>query len=245
MTHEHHTADSLKQKLLSEIKEGKVAMTPRMYFVLKMAALALLAGAIVFVTIFIWNFIFFSLRINGQDALLGFGPRGFQAFMVFFPWHFLLLDIGLILVLQQLIKEFRFGYRVPALAFIAALIAFAGLVGFALDRGTTVNDRLHEGRGHLPPPVRGLYEGARRPLPTGSGICRCTVLSIDGNTITVEDTRNATTTLTVILPEDDRRATTTGIQVGDVIFIAGEEEDGVIHAFGVRKEGERGGIRGR
>jgi hypothetical protein len=31
----------------------------------------------------------------------------------------------------------------------------------------------------------------------------------------------------------------TGLSVGDIVFIAGEEKDGIIQAFGVKKEGER------
>ena len=85
-----------------------------------------------------------------------------------------------------------------------------------------------------------MYEGVRPP-PPGSGICRCTILAIEGNVLTVEDTRpigdsGATTTLTVVLPLDSRRATTTDLAVGDVVFIAGEEKDGVIEAFGVKKD---------
>jgi hypothetical protein len=100
---------------------------------------------------------------------------------------------------------------------------------------TPFNDSLFEGREHLPSPFRGLYEGAHHQLPPGSGICRCTILSIDGNKLTVEDTRDATTTLTVVLPADDGRATTTGLKIGDTVFIAGHEEDGVFEAFGLRK----------
>lgn len=84
-----------------------------------------------------------------------------------------------------------------------------------------------------------LYGHAHRPPPPGSGICRCTILTIEGNELTVQDTRSATTSLRVILPEDDRHATTTDLEVGDVVFIAGEEKDGVIYAFGVHREAEK------
>ncbi len=235
--------ESLKDKLMKEIKSGEVAMTPRVYFTLQWAALVGTIAAILVVTVFIVNFIFFSIRLNTSEQLLGFGPQGFGAFLHFFPWPLALLDVALVFLLQWLLRGFKFGYRIPLLYLIGGLIVGAGLIGFALDRATPFNDRLHEGRGRLPGPMRGFYDGAKRPHK-GSGICRCTILAIQGNTLIVEDTRpleegGATTTLTVVIPPDTRRATTTDLSVGDIVFIAGEEEGGVIEAFGIKSEGER------
>ncbi|MFZ2555982.1 MAG: hypothetical protein WAZ27_03960 [Minisyncoccia bacterium] len=230
--------NDFKDKLLKEIHDGKVAMTPRAYFTLRMAALIGVLLAIVAVTIFIFNFIFFSIRVSSEEVLLFFGPRGWGAFLAFFPWPLLIADVALIALLQRLLRNFRFGYSVPILYLVAGLIVFAGVVGFALDRGTPLNDRLHDRRGDLPRPIGGFYEGARKPPPRGEGICRCTILAIEGNMLTLEDTRGATTTLKVILPLEDRRATTTGLKIGDVVFVAGKEKDGIIEAYGVRKEYE-------
>ncbi len=235
--------NSLKEKLLKDIRAGEVSMRPRVYFTLKLAVLIATALSILAITVFIINFIFFSIRLNGHETLLGFGSQGFGAFLFFFPWPLLVLDIGLIALLQWLVRKFRFGYHIPVLYLVAAAVFGATLIGFALDRGTSFNDRVFEKRGHLPPGMRGFYDGARKPPRLGSGICRCSILSIEGNTLIVEDTRpvadgGATTTLTVVLPSDSRRATTTNLSVGDVIFIAGEEKDGVIQAFGVKKEKE-------
>lgn len=239
----------LKDKLMKDIKAGDITMTPRLRFTLQWAGLVATSVAVLFVTVFIVNFIFFSIRLNSSETLLGFGPRGFSAFLHFFPWPLAFLDVGLVFLLQWFLRHFKFGYRIPLLYLVGGLIVGAGLVGFALDRATPFNDRMHEGRGRLPPPMRMFYDGARKPGTRGDGICRCTILSIEGNRLIVEDTRpldddDATTTLTIVLPPDSRRATTTGLTVGDIVFIAGEEENGVIQAFGVKKEGEfRRGLR--
>jgi len=224
----------LKDKLLKEIKDGELAMTPRAYFTLQWTALIATTLAVLVITVVIFNFIFFSIRINGHDTLLTFGPRGFGAFIRFFPWHLLILDIGLIVFTQWLLRHFRFGYRVPVLYLLAALMAGALALGLALDRATPVNDRLREGRDRLPPPVRMLYD--ERGPGVGSGICRCEILAIEDGVLTVEDTREGTSTLRVVLPLNDRRATTSGLSVGDIVFIAGKEEGGILRAFGVRKD---------
>lgn len=232
---------SLKDRLMHDIKDGKVSMRPRIYFTLRLAALVATVLAILAITVFIVNFISFSIRISMNDTLLGFGAPGVGAFLAHFPWHLAVLDALLVLLLQYLLRHFRFGYRIPILYVVMALVAGAGLVGFALDRTTPFNDRMHEKRMHLPPGPRGLYDGVRPP-PRGSGICRCRIISIDGNVMQVEDLRpgGATSTLTVMLPLDSRRATSTGLSVGDIVFIAGEEQDGIIEAFGVRKGSQRG-----
>jgi hypothetical protein len=215
---------SLKERLLAEIQEGKVAMHPRVLYLIQLLSLAVTALAILAVTVFIVTIIFFTIRISSHETLLGFGTNGIATFLLLFPWSLALFDGALVLLLQWLIRKFKFGYSVPVTFVVGALVVGAGLVGFTLDRGTHVNDRLFEGREHL------FHQELR-----GSGICRCTVLSIDGNKLLVEDTRDATTTLTIVLPAHDAHATTTGLRVGDVVFIAGHEEDGVIKAFGLRK----------
>ncbi len=236
---------NLKDKILKEIKAGEVAMTPRAYFTLKMVALAVLSFGVFLTSAFLFNFIVFGIRMSGQDALLGFGLSGWRAFLHFFPWPLLMLDALFIFLLQKLLREFRVGYSVPILYLVGGLLGVALLTGFAFALATPLNERLHERRGNLPPPMRALYDGAHRGGREGDGFCRCTILAIDGTTLTVEDTRpvsegGATSTLTVVLPLDNRRATTTGLAVGDVVFIAGEEADGVIKAFGVRKASDRG-----
>lgn len=55
-----------------------------------------------------------------------------------------------------------------------------------------------------------------------------------GSTLTVQDIRS-TSTITIVLPEHNERATSSSLKVGDEVFIAGDLDDGVITAYGVRK----------
>lgn len=234
MNHEEKHS-TIKDRLLKDIRAGEVHMTPRAYFTLKLSALIIMALSALAISIFICNFIFFSIRFSGQHELLGFGSRGFTTFLYFFPWHLLAIDILLIALLQRLLRQFRTGYKIPVLYLLGALILAAALLGFAVD-STRINDRMAERSERLPSPFRDFYDRAQRPLPLGSGVCRCTIIAIEGNKLTVEDLRDGTSTLVVFLPENNPRATTTSLQVGDIVFIAGEEADGVIEAFGIRKE---------
>lgn len=230
-----HKPSNLKEQLLKDIRSGEVAMRPRYFFLLKIGALVAVATGVLCVTIFLFNFILFGIRINHHQELLGFGAQGWLIFFHFFPWYLLIIDIALIALLEYLLRRFKFGYKTPVLYLLGVLLAATVFAGFALDRGTNVNDQLLEHSRRLPPTLGHFYEGARRSPPPGDGFCRCTILAIEGNKLTVEDTRSGTTTLVILLPANNPRATTTALKVGDTVLIAGAEEDGVIRAFGVRK----------
>ncbi len=242
---EHNKTDYTKNsrdEIMARIKKEGVAMKPRFYFTLHLVATAITTLCVLAVSIFIFNFILFSIRINSHDAFLSFGPRGVLTFLQFFPWMFLIADIGLVILLETLLRKFRFGYRLPIVYLVGAILALTVLAGLVIDKATPFNDRLMDraGERRLPPPLNDLYSGARRG--PHDGICRCTVTAIQGNTLTVEDYRGgATTTFSVILPENDTRATTTDIAVGDVVMVAGDRNGNEIRAFGVRKATERAG----
>ncbi|MCK9344897.1 MAG: hypothetical protein M0P64_02075 [Candidatus Pacebacteria bacterium] len=235
----HEPKKNIKEAILRKIETRELSMRPKLYFTLRIVSIAVLALAVLLISVFILNFILFSIRINSHEALLSFGPRGWSAFFHFFPWVPLLLDVVLVVALSRLLRHFRFGYKTPVLYLLGALIVATSLVGITVERGTHINERLlrqSDERG-LPPPFGGMYGHARRNLPPGAGVCLCTVLSIEGNTLSVQDTKS-TTTLKVLIPENSRRATTTGLVVGETIFVAGEVKDGVMQAFGIKKAEE-------
>lgn len=232
MTQEH---TPLQNEVLKTIHSGEVAMRSKHHFTLKFTALVLVSLVALVTSAFIFNFILFSIRISSQEALLGFGTQGIWAFFRFFPWYLLVINILSIGILEWLLRQFRFGYRTPVLYLLGALLILAAGLGFAVDRGTPFNDRLLEHSPRLPRPIGQFYEGARRPPTRGSGICRCTIVSIEDNTLIVEDLRGSTTTLTVVVPTNNPRATTTHLNVGDIILIAGDEEGGIMHAFGIQR----------
>lgn len=156
----------LQDKVLSKIKHGELTMRPRAYFVLKAAALVAVAFAVLVVSVFICNFIFFILRLNGHESLLG-RPGGLWLFLRFFPWGLLILDALLFALLGWLIKQFRFGYSTPFVYLGLLSLALVVSLGFAIDRATDINDRALESADHddLPFPFGDFYEYAHSPLP--------------------------------------------------------------------------------
>ncbi len=222
---------TLKDKILSDIKAGNVAMRPRLVYAAQLVALSVTAFLIVLTTVFIANFVFFMLRASSHEALLGFGMSGVEVFLWHFPWGLALTNGALVLLFQWLFRKFKFGYLTPVAYTVLVLVLGAGVLGFAIDRATSFNDHAFKVRGSLPPPLRALYDDAPRHKRL-NGICQCTIVSIDGPVITAVE---GTTTIKILLPPNSRRATTTGLSVGDTVFIAGEDGPDGIKAFGIKK----------
>ncbi len=229
---------NMKESILGAIKTKRLSMHPKYYFWLRVAALVLVSAAVFFISTFIFNFILFSIRINSQDTFLSFGPRGWGAFFYFFPWHLFALDVVLVGVLLWLLRQFKFGYKSPMLYILLLLVVVTVALGTLIDRGTGLNDKFlrDADERRLPRPINDVYGHARRLPPPGSGFCKgCTVISVNGNTLIVADPRASTTPIMVTLPLNDPRATTSGLEAGDVIFVAGDKQGDAIRAFGVRK----------
>ena len=211
-------------------------MRPKIYFTLKVAALIVVALSVLVVSILLFNFILFTLRISGHESLLSFGPRGLLIFIQLFPWELLFIDIVLVTLLEWLLRQFRFGYKMPVLYLLTGIFVVTVFAGLLIDRGTRINDDLL-GRAdrHELPLIGEFFEHARRPPPPGSGVCRCVVTAIDGNSITVYNADiGSSSVLTVLVPKDDPNATTS-LKIGDVLFIAGDVHDSNIKAFGIHR----------
>ncbi len=209
-------------------------MRPRWNFILKIVLVAFLIFIIFLISVFICNFILFHISESGRGALLGFGPRGYYSFLEFFPWGLLALDGVLLLVLHYLLKKFEFGYKRPGAYVIISVFVIILTSGMIVSSQTPLNKELSRQAtmGHLPAPFRQLYDRTHRPLPPGHGLCRCEVLYISNGALTLRDTGEKREIFTLILPAEFPHEE---FEEGDIVLVAGEIKDGVIHAFGIRK----------
>ncbi len=227
---------SAKDRVLAKIREGRIAMRSKLSFTFEAFLAGFVALVILAVSVAIVSFILFGLRVNGHESLLSFGPRGVGAFFAIFPWPLLVLDVLLVLFLETLLRRFKFGYRSPMLYLLFGVAVVAIAAGLALDRGTPFNDNLLDRADHggLPPPFGEIYEHVRATAPHDHGIYRGVVIGVAASSLTVrsDDRTGATSsTYTVMLPP---RIATSSLQVGDRVYVAGDADDGVIRAFGIR-----------
>ncbi len=226
---------SIKDSILQKINSHEVLMRPKKSFVIKTVVLVLLAGLILLMSAVMFNFIFFTIRLNGQGYLLSFGSKGFWLFLKIFPWGLFVVDIASILFLEWLLQKFRFGYRMPGLFLLLGLLVVASVLGFTADRATPLNDRLlHQAdMQHLLPALDSFYMNLREPEPSIDGVCNCVVTAIDGTVISAYQAENPSHTVKIIIPPADPDLIS--ILIGDSIFVAGHYHDGALYSFGLHK----------
>ncbi len=226
-----------KDAVLEKIRAGAVQMRPRFYFVLKAFTVAVVAGLVLVLSIFLASFIFFSLRLNATDSLLSFGSRGLITFLQMFPWPFALLDLGLIFLLEWLLRRFRFAYSRPMLYILIALVAVVTSASLLVASGTRFHDSLLEraDRDELPLPLGAFYEGAREKAASDFGVFRGEVIEIREDTFVISnddmDADEDDGTWEIAYPSDYERYE---IEVGDRVFVAGDEDEGAVSPYGVK-----------
>ena len=154
---------SIKEIILRKIDAREVSMHSKKYFVLQAIALAALVVLVLIISASIFNFIFFSLRLNQLGFPFSFGSHGFLIFLQFFPWGLLVLDAVFVILLEWLLRKFRFAYLTPSVYILLGLLLIVAAIGFGVDRGTSINDRmLYQADLHrLPPPWNDFYRGFR------------------------------------------------------------------------------------
>jgi len=229
---EPNKTNTASSKVLDKIRGHQLTMRPRFYFTLKSIALAVVAVLTLLLTVSIGSFILFSIRTSYETSLLGFGPSGLLIFLQLFPWPLLFLDIACIVLLEWMLRKFRFGYRSPLLYLLFGLVVIILSASSVIDTDH-LSDSILRGAHDIDLPIVGdFYNQGRRPPAPGSGACPCVVLGISGNTLTMQENipNELPKQVTVILPPG---AATSSIHVGDKLFIVGTFNNGTLNAFGI------------
>ena len=162
-TENNNNQTSIKDIVLHKIDTNEISMHSKKYFALRVIALVALVALVLIISASIFNFIFFSLRLSHQGNPFAGGSHGFGLFLEFFPWGLLLLDVIFVVLLEWLLRKFRFGYLTPSAYILIGLLLVVIGIGFGVDRGTPFNDRmLHQADMHrLPRPMNDFYRGFR------------------------------------------------------------------------------------
>jgi hypothetical protein len=231
------TQNNLKQQILEKIQKGELTMRPKAFFVAKIVVLSILIFITFILSVFLVSYTFFSLREGGHIFLLGFGGRGFFEFFLLFPWIILLVDVGLIILLDWLLKRFRFAYHNPMLyLFIGSLLVIT-VFGSIVDM-TSFHKRIlimAEGQRFPVPGVGGFYSGLRRSRED-EGLFRGEVTELSTSSFMMENAHfdpGEDKFYHVFTP--DGFDIVTFIHEGDQVFVAGDVlPNGEIRAYGVR-----------
>jgi hypothetical protein len=235
MTHSDPHNESFRERVLADISSRKTRIYPKVYFILRTTLVIVVAILVLIVTIFIFNYVFFSLRVSGREYLLNFGVRGFSSFLEYFPWLLLAIDLVLIVILEWLLRRFRFGYRSPILYLLLGIFAITIAAGYLIDHATRIDDTLlHQADlNSLVGPFDEIYESVRGSHLVDEGVCECQIMKINGNILMAQDINSTSgVPLTVVLPMGYNLPPS--VRAGSIVFIAGTlNPSNTIQAFGL------------
>lgn len=225
--------NNLQEKLLEQIKNGEVSMTPRWYFVMRGILWALATIIVMLVTIYCLSFILFILRENGVFFAPFYGWAGVVVFVTASPWLLLgtvLLFVG---VLYVLVSQYAFSYKKPMLYSLLGVVCLVIILAGLIDQV-----QFHERANYFikNSPVPGLapwYAGAGSNQP--KSISRGVIVELSTYGFLLDDKKKSGV-LEVVITDATKMPPQIIFQPGQSVIVFGPEHDGVVEAFGVRMD---------
>lgn len=228
-----HLELQIQNGVLEKIREGRVRMRPRAFFVARLTITILVATLVLVISALVISFIFFSLHESGEQFLLGFGSNGIITFLLLFPWATLLLDIVALFVLEWLLQSFKFGYRVSLLSIFLGIFVCSTVLGFLVILTPLHRTLLNQADQGALPLIGEMYESIR-DSHSDKGVFRGSIRSIQDNKIVLvhddSDRDEDDGTRTIILPSQYP-----ALNVGDRVYVFGTPVGEVIQARGIQK----------
>lgn len=228
---------NIKKEVLEKIESGKISMKPRFFFVFKLVSLMVVSIFVFLISSFLVGFIGFSLIASGKLFLLGFGLRGLLIFFLIFPWTLLMVEIVLILLMEWLIKQFKFGYR-SSLSMLVLMIIVVSIGISVIINSTPVHEFLlkRAERRDLPTFFGDYYGNIRKPAP-GQDIFRGVVSDVGTSSFVLNQAEDISKGIYnqkyfVVLPSNFSEQVP---EFGDTVFVAGRLfPENMIEAFGLQ-----------
>ena len=226
--------NDIQESVLDKIRAGGVSMRPRYYFTTQVVLIGIVSILALVFSVFVLSFGVFSIHESGEQFLLGFGTQGLAMFVSLFPWGLLVSVLVLLVLLETLLRNFRFAYRTPALRIFVWLLLLAS-VGSAAIGFTSLHPFLSEQADHDALPVIGSFYEQIHDSQQPRGVYRGRVVSVSGSRFVLvhddydDDADDGSWTVELPVAFDAEM-----LSVGARVYVAGQLQNGVIYAYGVR-----------
>lgn len=124
----------IEEKITDLIEQGKIKMKPRWYFVLK-SILKILFFIVGFLIVLYFSS--FLVLVFKEKVAFGGYPGSFLAWSKFIfslPWLIFLFSLGMLLVLEILVRKYSFVYKKPIAYTLFVLVFFVVLFSFVMAK---------------------------------------------------------------------------------------------------------------
>lgn len=230
--------NNIQEKVLEKIHAGDVAMHSPAYFFFRTLLIGTAAVIVLTASFFILSFVFFSVHESGVRYLLEFSEQGLLTFVTLFPWLALLISLALLIVLEAILRNFKFGYRFPLLRIFLWLIIL-GAVGSTLLNLTPLHSYLLSAADNDQLPFIGSWYEQVHDSHQAQGVYRGDVTAIAEASfvISYNDTdRDSDDGAWNIIPPTGFDLTQ--LSIGDKVYVAGHLRNGIVYAYGIHPVSE-------
>ncbi len=126
-----HNQSPISDRVMAQLKQGKVHMRPRMYFTLLMAA-AVFATVLSAITLaYVISIVFFWLRIQTADSMAWGARANLNELINSFPWWALVVGVGMFALTVWLVHRQGTMYRHKISTIIIVIASVSILLGTA------------------------------------------------------------------------------------------------------------------
>lgn len=224
---------NIKNEILKKIETGEIHMKSKAYFLVKLALLIVVVVLITLISVFLLSFTIFSMSLDGSLFLVRFGGTGLYNFIFTIPWYLFAIDVFLLIVLDILIKSFKFGYKNPIIYLFIGTFFLITLVSTLINLTPFHQNVMVEVQKKKVPFLPSIYSGVKSDVQK-PGTYKGFVSSIRGNRFTytfsagLNKEKIVAEVVTSVNVEDY-------LKEGDLVFVAGSLENGEIKAYGIKK----------
>ena len=227
--------NNIQKNVLDKIHVGGVSMRSRFYFIFRAILLSIAAFSVLAVSFFVLSFVFFDVYESGTRFLLEFNTAGIMTFFTVFPWYSLLLALILFVLLEAVLRHFRFGYRLPLLR-VFLWIVIIGIIGSQILNLTPLHPFLLSEADNDRLPIIGSWYEQIHDSHRDKGIYRGHITEIhEAYFLLSHDDfdHDADDTSWRIIPPFEFDIQT--LSIGDSVYVAGQMQGESVAAYGIRR----------
>ncbi|MCL5666298.1 MAG: hypothetical protein M1383_00790 [Patescibacteria group bacterium] len=218
----------LRREIMEKIKHGEVRMRSKAYFIWQALAVAAAVVLLLLLAVAIASFLIFVLHASGRIFLPSFGWQGWRLFLLRFPWLILLLIAALVVILEILVK--RFAYRRPFIYSLGSILAVILVAGIFVGQSSLHPVLFNQASENQLPLAGGLYRYFEQENLEEIHHGIISNINQGGFTLNTKEEPYS------VIPND--QVMLDNLYNGDRVFVLGEESNGQIHAFGIKKVGK-------
>lgn len=223
--------NSIQDKVLQAIKTGEVKAKSKWFFYAQSLLMALGVLICALLLLFFASLIIFSLRSSGALFAPGFGFYGLRVFFASLPWLILVAVILLLILLEWMLRRYKFAYQKPLLyTFVGLGMVF--IVGSLIISRAHIHEELFE-QARMRHIIVGEPFYRRYGMPGRGEVTRGTVIQKNADGCDIETKDNET--VHVIITPQTKLDGTDFCDLDKLIMVLGPRDDGSIQAFGIKK----------